>query len=148
MARRVTGGAKIKALLRGAPAEIRKELADVLARGGNALQFLMKRRAPSRTGKLRAGISFQVWPRSLVMKVGLLKTKAGRSELFYGRIQDLGRKAQTRTVRRANARPYVMRVRGMAGKRFVTGRFPELRAAIQERTRGLFRRALSRISGG
>jgi hypothetical protein len=30
-------------------------------------------------------------------------TKAGRSKLFYARIQDLGRKAQTVTVRRFRA---------------------------------------------
>jgi len=148
MARRVQGGQQIKAILRGMPKAFREEMADVFARGGQALKYLMQRRAPTRSGALRAGIDFKVSPRSLNLKVGLLKTKAGRSTLFYGRIQDLGRKAQVVRVRRANTAPYEMRVRAMPGKKFVTGQMTGLRQAIRDRTRGIFARALARLSNG
>lgn len=41
-----------------------------------------------------------------------------------------------------------MRVRAMAGKRFVTGRFPDLRNTIRTKLRGIFLRALHAVSGG
>jgi len=148
MARRVQGAGRIKSILRGMPKAFRDEMVDVFNRGGASLKYLMQRRAPSRTGRLRQGIDFKVWPRSLTLKVGLLGTKSGRSDLFYGRIQDLGRKAQTVRARRANTAPYELRVRGMPGKKFITGQMPGLRQAIRERTRGVFGRALRRISGG
>jgi hypothetical protein len=122
-------------------------MAEALGRGGQALKAMMKSRAPSRTGAGREGIDFKVLPRSGTLKVGLLSTKAGRSKLFYMRIQDLGRKGQSVKVRRANTAPYVMRVRAMTGKKFVTGRFGELRATMRQEINGIFSRALQRISG-
>lgn len=145
--RRVAGAGRIKALLRGMPEAMRREMADAFDAGGKDMESAMKSRAPRRTGALHAGISYKVQPRSLTLKVGLLGTKRGRSEIFYGRIQDLGRRAQTVLVKRRNTRPYLLRVRAMAGKRFVTGRFPELRRALREKVRGIFGRALGSISG-
>jgi hypothetical protein len=148
MARRVKGAARIQTILRGLPDAYRKEMVSALEAGGEALAPEMKARAPRRTGATQAGISYKVTPRSLRLKVGLLGLRSGQGDLFYSRIQDLGRKAKTVKVRRRGTRPYMMRVRAMAGKRFVTGQFTDLRAVITAKVRGIFGRALNRLSGG
>jgi hypothetical protein len=43
---------------------------------------------------------------------------------------------------------YKMRVRGLAPKRFITGRMPDLRRTLNDNLRGIFARSLSRIAGG
>ena len=148
MARRVRGAARIRALLRNLPDAYRKEMIDALEAGGEALAPAMKARAPRRTGATQAGIGYKVLPRGLRLKVGLLGLRNGQGDLFYSRIQDLGRKAQSVKVRRRGSRPYVMRVRAMAGKRFVTGQYADLRSVITGKVRGIFSRALARLSAG
>lgn len=147
MARHIKGAGRIGKLLRAAPQTIRGEIARAMDKGGRSILAVMKARAPTRSGRLKAGLDYKVAVRSLRLKVGLLKTKSGRSDLFYGRIQDLGRKEQTVKVRRARTQPYVMRVRGAPGKRFVTGQFTELRTIMRNELRGLFNRALRALSG-
>lgn len=148
MARRVRGASRIKALLRALPDAYRKEMVTALDEAGAALAPAMKARAPRKTGATQAGITYKVTARSLTLKVGLLGLRRGQGGLFYSRIQDLGRKAQTVRVRRRNSKPYLMRVRAMAGKRFVTGQFGDLRTTVTGKIRGIFGRALSRLSGG
>lgn len=148
MARSSRGRGQLGLLLRKMPGPFRVEMVAVLTKGGEALRAAIKARTPRKSGALQAGIDYKVWPKSLRLKVGLLGTKAGRSPLFYGRIQDRGRKAQTVRVRRARSQPYVMKVRGMTGKQFVTGRMTELRDTIRTNLNGIFARALARLSGG
>lgn len=147
MARRVKGGDRIRTILRGMPSAYRKEMADVLDSGGKEIAPAMQTKAPSKSGTLRRGISWKVYPQSLRLKVGLVNTKAGRSDLFYGRIQDLGRRGQNVTIRRGRLRGKIMRVRAMAAKHFVTGQFSDLRSTINTKLKGIFGRALARISG-
>lgn len=131
-------------------------------------------RTPKKTGALQAGISDRVLTTSLRLQVGLLGTPSGRAKLFYGRIQDLGRKAQTVLVQRRRrvsvslgrgkiasilrtqrgrkvqediVTTYRMRVPAMAGKRFVTGRYPDLRSELRTNLDGIFARSLAKISG-
>lgn len=155
MAQRVKGTARIRALLRGLPGASRAELADVLEDGGKAMVPAMRARAPRRTGATQAGISYKVERRTLRLKVGILgglrkntSSRGSRFDLFYARVQDLGRKAQTVRVTRRGSAAYQLRVKAMSGKHFVTGALPSLRADLNTRLRDAFTRALSRISRG
>ena len=167
MARRkaLKGKARVKRLFKALPEAMHGQIETVLDTGGRHLQTAMKAKAPFKTGATRAGIAYKVLPRTLRLRVGLLGTPTGRAKLFYARIQDLGRIGRTVTVRRfragakreytragyktgPNLLTYKLRVRPMEGKRFVTGRYPELRTAIQRLLRGVWGRALEAIPGG
>lgn len=81
---------------------MRAEMADVLTKTGPPAASIVSRRVGATThrmtGALLAGVKWKVYPRSLRLQVGFLGTKAGRAKLFYARILDLGRKAQTVNV--------------------------------------------------
>lgn len=167
------GMSKVKAMLDRLPESFRRQMVGVLEGAGRGLKSAMRARAPTRTGALQQGIDYKVYPKSLRMVVGLLLTRRGRSNLFYGRIQDLGRKAQVVVVSRlrrgqrgawtariaggtarTSRKPadlstatYAMHVRAMAPKRFITGRKPELQNAMRNGLKGIFARAM-RSAGG
>jgi hypothetical protein len=157
------------------PDALTGQMRSVLESGGRALQSAMRSRAPKRTGAVAAGITYKVFPKTLRLRVGLLGTKTGRAKLFYGRIQDLGRKSQVvmvqrrrrvdapigggataKVLRTARGRKvaadivstYPMRVRAMAPKRFITGSYPVLQSTIGNALRGIWKRSLADISGG
>lgn len=175
----VRGIGRTRALLRRLPDTVTGELIVELSVTGRQIRQAIRARAPEATGALRAGILDKVLPRSLRLQVGLLGTKRGRSKLFYGRIQDLGRKEQVvNVVRRARGlaassttasgkprrrksrakategqlreigSPYAMSVPAMEGKRFVTGRYPELRKTLNDNLRGIYARSIGKIAGG
>jgi hypothetical protein len=157
MASKVRKSRNLKRLWRGMPGAVSAEMVTVLDRGGRALQAKMRANTPRRTGRLQAAILYRVLPKTLRLRVGLIGPK--RERLFYGRIQDLGRKAQVVTVsrrkvagstlvnRRRVAHPsYLLRVRAMKAKRFVTGRYPDLRATIGNDLRGIWDRSLKRLA--
>lgn len=174
MRSRITGGRRFRRLMKALPDAMRGQLVSVLNSGGRAILSAMRAKAPKRTGALSKGLSYRVMEKSLRLRVGLLGTKGGRAKLFYGRIQDLGRKGSIVTVQRrqrvsvnigdgevANVlrtsrgrkraedivTTYRMRVRPMAPKRFITGRYPELKSAIGNAMRGIWTRALRSIGG-
>ena len=166
MARRpVKGIGRVRKLLRRLPDAVAGEIVVELNVTGRQMNQAVLAKAPRKSGALRAGISYKVLPKSLRLQVGLLGTRKGQSKLFYGRIQDLGRKAQVVSVQRFKAgvkreydragrksgggltRRYLMKVRAMAPKRFVTGRYPDLRRALRDNLRGTFARSLQSISG-
>jgi hypothetical protein len=147
--RRVTGAATISRMLRTVADEVSLPIQTELHRAGNEMQRRMKGRAPSRTGATRSAISYRVYPKTLRLVVGLIGTKRSRNPLFYVRIQDLGRKAQTVQVRRSRrgvVSSYAMNVRAMAAKRFITGGMPDLRRLLRANLKGIWRRALGRVS--
>jgi len=163
--RRIQGVSRVRKLMRRMPDAARDELVQELNVTGAEIARLVRAKAPSRRGDLRDGLSHKVFPKTLRLQVGLLGSKAERTGLFYGRIQDLGRKAQiVRVIRHlgrgkvgrylmkggarvVDRKPYDMRVRAMAPKRFVTGRYPELRRQLVRNVRGIFVRALSTMTG-
>jgi hypothetical protein len=165
-ASKLRGLARFRRLLRRTPDAVRGELIVELRVTGRQIAQAMKAKAPEKTGALRSGIMDKVLPASLRLQIGLLGTRRGRSSLFYGRIQDLGRREQVVTVQRRRrvdgrlrtargrkrtediAGTYLMRVRAMAPKRFITGRFPDLRATLNKNLRGILTRTLGRIAGG
>ena len=173
---RIRGIARFRRLLRRLPDAVRGEILVELHVTGREILRAVQARAPDLTGRLRAGLQSKVLPTSLRLQIGLIGTPAGRAKLFYGRIQDLGRKAQvvmvqrrrrvtlsrrdgsTYSTLRTDARgrkeradivaTYRMKVPAMAPKRFVTGRYPDLRATLNANMRGIFRRSLARIGAG
>lgn len=168
MARRgVRGLPELRARLQKLPERVQKEILAEFDQIGGELRDAMRAKAPEKSGKLRQGITHKVFPKTLRLQVGLRNTKAGRSTLFYGRIQDLGRKAQTVIVHRltgtqraewrnrivqgrarASRKPrglgvtYALRVKAMPGKKFVTGRYPELRQKVRTNLQGIYARAI------
>ncbi len=159
--RRWRGDKTFRRVMKGMPDAVRKEMADVLVDGGRDIRRMMAARAPRRTGALQQGILCRVLPKTLKLRVGLIGTKRGRAKLFYGRILDLGRKAQVVSVRRRKVAgsvlsrgrkvagaTYQMRVRAIAPMRFITGRYGDARSIIQKRLRGIFDRALKNLAGG
>lgn len=173
---RIKGIARFRRLLRRLPDAVRGEILVELHVTGREMLRAVQARAPHLTGKLRAGLQSKVLPTSLRLQIGLIGTPAGRAKLFYGRIQDLGRKAQvvmvqrrrrvtlsrrdgsTYSTLRTDARgrkeradvvaTYRMKVRAMEPKRFITGRYPDLRAALNSNMRGIFSRSLAKIGAG
>jgi len=150
---RVRGVAEKQRALRALPVEAQKQFVKPLSEAGSKLAKAMQDKAPKKTGALRQGIAYRVYEKSLRLVVGLLGAAGWRPALFYGRIQDLGRRAQTVSVRRSRggwatmiaagkARldkksgklvdSYPLKVKAMLGKRFVTGRYPELRSELRQ----------------
>lgn len=145
----VRGVAKTRRMFRRLPDAARGEVLVELNVTGRQINQAVLAKAPRKTGATRAGISFRVLPVSMRLQIGLLGSPKERSRIFYARIQDLGRKAQTVAVAaRRNRRAYVMKVAGMAPKRFITGRYPDLRAALRRNLRDIFARSLRAVSGG
>lgn len=174
---KVRGLARFRRLIRRMPDAVRGEIVTELYVTGRQMLAAVLARTPRKSGFLREGISQKVLPKSLRLQIGLLgRRNPSGDDRFYGRIQDLGRKAQIVTVQRRRRvavklssgrtvnmlrvgsgrrkRPedivatYTVKVRAMAGKRFVTGRYPDLRRTLNENLRGLFTRAASSIAGG
>jgi hypothetical protein len=136
--------------LRNIDPAARLELGDVLEDIAPRLRNLVKMRTPVRTGALARGIQSKVLRRSLKLRVGIL-SKPARGRLFYGYIVHWGRKGKTVTANRRTkngSSSYPMRVRAMAGRRFVTGAKPLMRDEIQAKTQGLWEKILKRAAGG
>jgi hypothetical protein len=127
---------------------------------------------PARTGALRSGLSKKLLRGSMRLQVGIIGKPSNR-RLFYGRIVEFGRKAQTVTVRRlrkggrkawlsaigagtasARSKPdsltstYRMKVRGMRARPFVYTRRTALRENINKRLAAFWKGALARASQG
>lgn len=157
MARRpnIAGLIRFRRIMRLLPDTVAGEVIVELNVTGRQIAAVMRARTPRKSGRLIAGESYKVFPRTLRLQVGLLNSRRGGDPLFYGRIQDLGRKAQVVMVQRRIRRNvmkftkrYSMNVRAMTGKRFVTGRFTELRRTLNQNLRGIFSRALAKAAGG
>lgn len=160
---------EVRRTLRGLPKAVQNELLAEFEAIGAKIATEQRLRAPKKTHALEKGIDHKVFPNTLRLEVGLRNLKKGRADLFYGRIQDLGRRAQTVIVQRlvkggrakwtgriaagkarAGAKPrdlvasYSMRVRGMEGKKFVTGKFPDLRKEARSSLQGIYARAIGK----
>ena len=142
------GVAAVRRLLKQLPASVKEEMADVLADAGPEYLAAVRADTPVRTGALRAGLSWKLLRTSLRLRVGLLGKRV-LSDLFYGRIVELGRKAQVVSVtRRAGVAPYKMRVRAMAPRPFVYKRRPELRTKLRNRLSAFWEHALAHAGAG
>ncbi len=152
MASKLKGAPRVKRLMRRLPDAAQVEIVHALRDTGPKLAREMQSRAPRRTGALRAGITWKLFPKTLRLQAGLIGTKRGRARLFYGWILEYGRKGGTvkakRRTKSGGYSVYAMRVSRIAPMRFVTGNFHGLRTQLQARLRGIWGRILSRASGG
>lgn len=98
MTRRVRGN--FKSLLKRLPDSVAEEFRQQLDRTGKTMLQRARSRVPVRTGALKAGLSYKVLPKTLKLKVGLVGKPVNR-RLWYGRIVEFGRKAQTVVVNRS-----------------------------------------------
>ena len=155
------GIAEAKRKLRLLPLAVKTELIDALDASGRDILKEMEPRTPFRTGKLRSGLSYAVTPRtasaattSMRVKVGLLKTKAGRSDLFYGRILDIGFGKKFPLISRWHAKAkrrtkvFTLHMPGLTGRRFVTGRYADARQALRTNVQGVYARAIAKMPKG
>jgi hypothetical protein len=142
----IKGVGKLRRLMKRLPDEMRQEMiVELNLRGREALAAMIAR-AARRTGGLVSALAFKVFPKTLRLQVGLL-TKAVNRKRFYGRILDLGRKAQQVTAKRG-ASSYAMNVRGIPASHFVTGRRPELRTQLKANLSPVYQRALKKAAAG
>lgn len=148
----IRGSKSFRRLLKGLPDAMRAEMADVLTKSRPEAEALVATRLDAttrrRTGALRAGVKSKVYPRTLRLQVGFLGTKAGRAKLFYARILDLGRKAQTVQIKHGSRKGQSMKIRAIAGKRFVTGGIGPLGKVINAKLNGVWDRAVRRVAAG
>jgi hypothetical protein len=160
---RLRGAGRFRRTLKALPDAVSQEIVVELNVTGRTVRSLMQAKAPKKSGRLAAAITYRVLPKSLRMQVGLIGSQKERNDLFYGRIQDLGRKAQVVQARRrvgtfadpqnrgaprSILKTYTMRVSAMAPKRFITGRYADMRSALNTNLRGIWTRALSAAAAG
>lgn len=139
---------------------MRAEIAAEMAVGGNELLADMEANAPrNRSGRLRRGLRMVLSPKLLRLRVGIVG-KAINRDLFYGRILNFGRKAQTVRVYRtgrnikpvgkgSDGRPYyLMKVTALKAKRFVIRPRPELWKSFNARLSAKWNSVLKRAAGG
>lgn len=159
---RLRGAGRFRRTLKALPDAVAQEIVVELNVTGRTVRSLMQAKAPKKSGRLAAAITYRVLPKSLRMQVGLIGSQKERNDLFYGRIQDLGRKAQVVQARRrvgtladprngsvrSVLKTYRMRVRAMAPKRFITGRYADMRSTLKTNLQGIWTRALSTAAAG
>lgn len=95
MARRRVRG-NFRSLLMRLPESVAEELRALQNETGKMLLARAHARVPVKSGKLKAGLSYSVTPKTLRLRFGILG-KAKNRRLFYGRILEHGRKAKTVT---------------------------------------------------
>lgn len=159
---RLRGVGRFRRTMKALPAAVSQEIVVELNVTGREVRSLMQAKAPKNTGRLAAAITYRVLPKSLRMQVGLIGPQKERNDLFYGRIQDLGRKAQVVQARRrvgsfadphngsirSRLTTYPMQVSAMAPKRFITGRYADMRNSLKTNLRGIWTRALGVAASG
>jgi hypothetical protein len=146
---------RTRRLLKRMPDAVRDEVMATLEREGRAIEAYGKANAPSKTGRLRSALRFRVFPKTLRARFGIFGRKLNR-DLFFGRILEVGRKAQTtRPIQRRlpsgkMTKRYSIRVREIPKSRydFVWGRAADFaRTRIREALTGVWQRALRRAAG-
>jgi hypothetical protein len=147
--RGLQGARRVKKLLRRLPDEARGAILKGMQAEAPVIEGFMRAQAPARSGKLRRLLRVRVLPRSLRMQIGLIGRAANR-EAFYGRILELGRKAQT-VRRKRGGKVHMMRVRAISAGRydFVYGRAREFfLRRMQQRLGSVWEDALRRAAEG
>lgn len=116
----VEGAREFRKLLDRLPQAMRDEIVEMLDETGT--QVGAAARADSSSRRVTAAISKRLSPASLRLRVGLIGQSVNR-QLWFSRIIEKGRKAQTVNVRRrrkaGGISTYQMRVRELAGRPFI-----------------------------
>jgi len=100
--RRVQGDRAFRKLIRKMPDAIRDEMVAMMETAGDQILAAQRADVARRTGALAAALTKRVLRGSMRLRVGLLG-KAINRRLFYARIVEVGRRAQTVTVSRRGA---------------------------------------------
>ena len=141
---RLDGEREVETLFDALPAAAQDELSVRLGKIGAGVLALQQALAPVRTGKTRRSLTVKEELEKLRVKIGIFSgadlgtsKRKGLSGLFYARIQNYGRRAQTVWVTRGTLaspksattrrkhnlgglrKPYALRVRAMPGRHFV-----------------------------
>lgn len=150
--RKLEGADRIKRLFRNLPDAARAEMVEVLEGGSSDIERAIIKETPRRTGALVAAIKRKVLKQTLSAKIGIIGPPSERRSIFYGRILDLGRRAQVaKAVRRAPSGKisrHTVNVRAIAPKRFISGPRTDARTLIASRLRGVWDRILKRLAEG
>ena len=144
---RIKGAASLRRLLRRLPDGANEGVVNLLKRAGPVLADRMRARLPSRTGAVRGGIGYKVSEKQLSLKVGLL-TKAGRSNLFYGHILDVGNKAKVVVIKRGPRAGASMQIPVRAGLFLERQGLTEFRKEYLDDGKGLLLKILQNASQG
>lgn len=159
----------IRRIIRGIEPAMRAEMAKEMRGVGHDILAAMQANAPVATGKFKNSLSASLNERSLTLKIGLVGKPINR-EVFYARILEGGRKAQTIAVSRgfdaqkaaasrlegANMRlrvnsyrsTYLLHVRAFPPHRTVYARYTRLRVEFNQRLKGIWDRVLTRAAAG
>lgn len=146
---------RTRRLLKRLPETVQAEVLKVYAEIGPAIEAVGKSQAPVRTGRLRSALRFRILPRSLRFEFGLIGRKINR-QLFYARILEQGRKAQTskpfqRRMKNGKlTRRYTMQIKAIPFNRydFVYGRVRAYaKQIIAPKLKTLFTKALRNAAG-
>jgi hypothetical protein len=113
------GAVSFRRLLKRLSDSADRRLLALLNKAGPVLAETMRGALPERTGFARGGISWRLTPGTKTLKVGVLVPKLSRSDYFYLHILDVGRKAQTVTIRRGPRAGAPMHVTALAPLRVV-----------------------------
>jgi hypothetical protein len=97
---RVDGLAETYSMFGRIPDAAREQLGVEMARIGYEVLAGQKQDVAKSTGELEQGLSLKLMIDRLRVQVGLLGLTGARSRLFYGRIVERGRRAQTVLVQR------------------------------------------------
>ncbi len=165
--RRVKGDRAFRQLLNRMPEAMREEAISLLDKVGDDIAAAQQAEAPSR--RIRAATGKRVYRATLRMRVGLVGRPINR-RLFFARILEKGRKAQTVTVSRRGRAAiaafgrrlsrgrkvaadvvsvYQLRVRSMAARPFIySARVRALRASLGGRIEAFWNGALRRAAEG
>lgn len=148
---RYEGVRQVRRILRQLPPEATEHMASVMKRFGRKFLVAMHLYVPIKTGALRRGLSVKFLRRTLRLRVGFVGKRINR-RLYYGRIVQGGRKAQTVIVkrRRGSKQPYSYRVKERAAKPFVRGT-PAMRSVHEQLQKTLsvfWNDVLRKVSGG
>lgn len=143
----LTGAREFRRLLKQLPSSAKEEMADVLAAAGPRILAAISADTPVRSGALKAALKQKLLRSSLRLRVGLITKKANR-DLFYARIVEFGRKAQTVTIRRGARAGALMRVRALAPRPFIYAKRPALRGALSAALRSFWDGTLQRAATG
>ena len=138
------GDRAFKRLIDRLPDVVRQEIVGELKVTGTQVLAQQRARAPFKTGAVKGSLTAKVLPRSLKLKVGLLGKPVNR-KLWYARIIEHGRKAQTVTAKRANTRSYQMRVSATKPRPFI---YAFKRDQLYAPFRNIWDRALGKASAG
>lgn len=139
---RVVGASKVRKLLRRLPDKMREEIVSALNEAGPKLLGRARGEAPRRSGALASALAFKVYPRTLRLRLGLLTKRLNR-DYFYGHILEVGRKAQTKTVRRRTSNgviQYALRISPIS-----PGRYDMVGGRTKSFAKNLLRPLLARI---